>query len=105
MTSDSSALEFNGERFTPECVREMAYEHWHRYAWAAQVVAGKSVLDAACGEGYGSNLLAARARSVTGLDISEPAEVCSDGSIRRCQTNSALAPGISIDGNRNHDPD
>src|SRR5690625_588057 len=73
MTSDSSALEFTGERFTPECVREMAYEHWHRYAWAAQVVAGKSVLDAACGEGYGSNLLAARARSVTGLDISEAA--------------------------------
>lgn len=73
MTSDSSALEFTGERFTPECVREMAYEHWHRYAWAAQVVAGKNVLDAACGEGYGSNLLAARARSVTGLDISEAA--------------------------------
>ncbi len=68
-----SPLEFTGERFTPECVREMAYEHWHRYAWAAELVAGRDVLDAACGEGYGSHLLAARARSVTGLDIGEDA--------------------------------
>ncbi len=62
-------LEFTGERFTPECVREMAYEHWHRYAWAAEQLGGLEVLDAACGEGYGSRLLAARAQSVVGLDI------------------------------------
>ena len=30
----SEALDFTGERFTPECVREMRYEHWHRYAFA-----------------------------------------------------------------------
>lgn len=71
--AQSSSLEFTGERFTPECVREMAYEHWHRYAWAAAVVAGKDVLDAACGEGYGSHLMAAHARSVAGLDIGEEA--------------------------------
>lgn len=71
--SDPTPLEFTGERFTPECVREMAYEHWHRYAWAAELVEGRDVLDAACGEGYGSHLLAARARSVTGLDIGEEA--------------------------------
>jgi len=70
---DQPSLEFTGERFTPECVREMAYEHWHRYAWAAELVAGHEVLDAACGEGYGSHLLAGRARSVTGLDIGEAA--------------------------------
>jgi len=63
------SLEFTGERFTPECVREMAYEHWHRYAWAAGLVDGLEVLDAACGEGYGSSLLAARAAAVVGLDI------------------------------------
>ena len=69
--SDKPELEFTGERFTPECVREIAYEHWHRYAWAAEMVAGKRVLDAACGEGYGSHLLSARAEQVTGLDVSE----------------------------------
>jgi len=70
---DASPLEFTGERFTPECVREMAYEHWHRYAWAAELVEGREVLDAACGEGYGSHLLAARAARVTGLDIGQEA--------------------------------
>jgi len=71
--SDQASLEFTGERFTPECVREMAYEHWHRYAWAAELVHGREVLDAACGEGYGSHLLAAGAKAVTGLDIGEEA--------------------------------
>lgn len=68
---DSPELEFTGERFTPECVREMAYEHWHRYAWASQLVGGKVVLDAACGEGYGSFLLSRQAASVTGVDIDQ----------------------------------
>lgn len=71
--SDDSELEFTGERFTPECVREIAYEHWHRYAWAAQAVSGKVVLDAACGEGYGSYLLSAKAARVTGIDIGRDA--------------------------------
>ncbi|MGK7295566.1 MAG: class I SAM-dependent methyltransferase [Candidatus Wenzhouxiangella sp. M2_3B_020] len=67
----TSALEFTGERFTPECVREIFYEHWHRYAWARGLVAGLDVLDCACGEGYGSRLLADAARSVTGVDVDE----------------------------------
>lgn len=53
-----SVLPFTGERFTPECVREIAYEHWHRYAFAMSLVEGKQVLDAACGEGFGAALLA-----------------------------------------------
>ncbi|MDT8438208.1 MAG: class I SAM-dependent methyltransferase [Wenzhouxiangellaceae bacterium] len=63
------ALEFTGERFTPECVREIFYEHWHRYAWAARRVDGLRVLDCACGEGYGSALLARRAVRVDGVDL------------------------------------
>jgi len=62
-------LEFTGERFTPECVREIFHEHWHRYAWAQRLVAGLDVLDCACGEGYGSRILADAAGSVTGVDI------------------------------------
>jgi SAM-dependent methyltransferase len=67
MTED--ALPFTGERFTPECVREIAYEHWHRYAFAHALAKGKRVLDAACGEGYGSALLAQVAAQVTSVDI------------------------------------
>lgn len=71
--SDPFALPFTGERFTPECVREIWYEHWARYAFAAPFARGKRVLDAACGEGFGSALLAKSAHEVTGLDVSAQA--------------------------------
>ena len=67
--TEPSAMPFTGERFTPECVREIWYEHWHRYLFARRIVAGKRVLDAACGEGYGSALLADAAVEVVGVDI------------------------------------
>jgi SAM-dependent methyltransferase len=66
-------LPFTGERFTPECAGGIWYEHWHRYALIREWVAGKSVLDAACGEGYGSAFLAANAARVTGVDVSAEA--------------------------------
>ena len=67
------ALEFTGERFTPECVREIWQEHWHRYVFARAFARGKRVLDAACGEGYGSALLAQDASDVLGVDIAAAA--------------------------------
>jgi len=69
----SDSLEFTGERFTPECVREISYEHFHRYALAARWCANMRTLDAACGEGYGSALLANTASSVEAVDLSEGA--------------------------------
>jgi len=73
MSETQAALDFTGERFTPECVREIWYEHWHRYVFARTVARGKRVLDAACGEGYGSALLADVAHSVLGVDIAQAA--------------------------------
>ena len=69
----SNALEFTGERFTPECEREIWYEHFHRYVLAIRWCGNLRTLDAACGEGYGSALLAKAAESVEGVDISETA--------------------------------
>ncbi|HEY0181068.1 MAG TPA: class I SAM-dependent methyltransferase [Dokdonella sp.] len=71
MSTDAAPLPFTGERFTPECVREIAYEHWHRYAFARPFATGKRVLDAACGEGYGSASLASVAAEVVGVDVDE----------------------------------
>src|SRR5438128_8272275 len=65
----SSDLTFTGERFLPSCTGEIAYEHWHRYVFARQFVAGQRVLDAACGEGYGTALLGAVAARAVGVDI------------------------------------
>lgn len=65
----TSPEQFSGERFLPGVIGEIAYEHWHRYAFARRYVRGRRVLDAACGEGYGSALLAGAAASVIGIDI------------------------------------
>ncbi len=49
-----------------------AEEHTARYAFAVPYVAGKRVLDIACGSGYGAGMLReAGASSVDGVDISE----------------------------------
>jgi SAM-dependent methyltransferase len=69
----SSELAFTGERFTPECVREIWYEHMHRYALATRLCAGKRVLDAACGEGYGTAMLASVAAGAVGVDVADEA--------------------------------
>ncbi|MFN7292198.1 MAG: class I SAM-dependent methyltransferase [Pirellula sp.] len=50
------------------------WEHIYRYHFASQFVKGKTVLDVASGEGYGSaSLLAAGAAKLIGIDISEEA--------------------------------
>lgn len=66
----SEKLVFTGERFLPGAGGEIWYEHWHRYHFAAKLVVSRNVLDVACGAGYGSALLARRARHVVGADIS-----------------------------------
>jgi ubiquinone/menaquinone biosynthesis C-methylase UbiE len=60
------------ERFDPRegTGRLIDSEHRARYWWASRVVAGKDVLDAACGTGYGIEILASTgARAVTGVDL------------------------------------
>ena len=69
----SDPLEFTGERFVPGARGEIWYEHWHRYHFAAPLVAGRDTLDIACGAGYGSALLARHAAKVVGADLSQEA--------------------------------
>lgn len=64
-------MDFTGERYVPTVGGEIRQEHLHRYALASTLVAGLRVLDIACGEGYGSAMLAAQAGHVVGVDISE----------------------------------
>lgn len=62
---------WTGERLETFVSGETAIEHLHRYALALEYVKGKRVLDIACGEGYGTNLLADHAFFVTGVDIDD----------------------------------
>jgi GT2 family glycosyltransferase/SAM-dependent methyltransferase len=64
-------MEFTGERFVPLVEGDIQLEHLHRYHAARQVVHGKRVLDIACGEGYGSDILATAAASVIGVDVDD----------------------------------
>jgi len=67
---DKPTLEWTGERFLPWISgAQIHYEHLHRYAFATHFVRGKKVIDLACGEGYGSNMLAKEAEHVVGIEI------------------------------------
>jgi GT2 family glycosyltransferase/SAM-dependent methyltransferase len=70
------------ERYIPKTMAGLTQaEHEARYLWAAPAVPGKEVLDAGCGVGYGSLLLArAGARRVVGIDAS--AEAVEDARFR-----------------------
>ena len=64
------------ERFVPGTAdgELIEVEHLARYLWASRLVRGRSVLDAGCGVGYGSALLArAGAADVVGIDLSAQA--------------------------------
>ena len=52
-------MKYTGERYISNMnSAQISYEHWHRYFYATQFIKGKDVLDIACGEGYGANLIA-----------------------------------------------
>lgn len=64
-------MDFSGERFIPgKAFGQIEAEHLQRYMGVSNLVRDKVVLDAACGEGYGSSILAQHAKEVIGVDIS-----------------------------------
>jgi len=73
MTDDKNefALPWTGERFVPSLQGPIYYEHLHRYALALELVVDRTCLDIACGEGFGSSLLARKAKFVWGVDLDE----------------------------------
>jgi SAM-dependent methyltransferase len=68
-------LALTGERTLPDVPEE---NYWYRrhlvvYEWIAQRVRGMRVIDMACGEGYGTDVLARTASSVVGVDANPEA--------------------------------
>ena len=67
---EPAKLEWTGARFLPWMEgAQIHYAHLHRYAFATHFVKGKKVIDLACGEGYGTYMLAREAECVAGVEI------------------------------------
>jgi SAM-dependent methyltransferase len=68
-------LALTGERTLPDVPEENYWfqRHLAVYEWIAARVGGLAVIDMACGEGYGSDVLARRAGSVIGVDANPEA--------------------------------
>ncbi|MBI2558830.1 class I SAM-dependent methyltransferase [Candidatus Woesearchaeota archaeon] len=72
-------IQSDGERQAPTKVSETEPSHLARYAFAlGYALPDNVILDAPCGSGYGTRVLASRAAKVYGMDISE-------GAIRHAQ--------------------
>ena len=67
------AMSFTGERYVPQLKGNIALEHVHRYLMACELAKDRVVLDMACGEGYGTEMLARVAHTAIGVDISNEA--------------------------------
>jgi SAM-dependent methyltransferase len=91
LAEKTEGLHDTGERMLPTSEGEVSIvfaRHKLTYEYALQFVEGKMVLDAGCGTGYGSNMLASRARRVTAIDLSSEA-------IDYCRTHYA-APNLDF---------
>jgi ubiquinone/menaquinone biosynthesis C-methylase UbiE len=62
---------YTGERLMTSIYTRDSIEHLHRYAIVKDYVKDKIVLDIACGEGYGANLISRTAKFVYGVDIDD----------------------------------
>jgi 2-polyprenyl-3-methyl-5-hydroxy-6-metoxy-1,4-benzoquinol methylase len=83
--ADVPPLALTGERTLPDVPEE---NYWFRrhlvvYQWIAARVEGLRVIDMACGEGYGSDVLAGHAASVVGVDANPEAHAHACARYRR----------------------
>ena len=71
MSSQSDYRSYEGDSADLDPSSPFFLDHVSRYWWAADQLEGRSVIDCACGKGYGSFILASRARSVVGVDMND----------------------------------
>jgi SAM-dependent methyltransferase len=90
------------ERFVPAEMRGelVEAEHLARYRWITQLAPGKRVLDAACGTGYGCDILTSSGASeVTGVDLDEAAVASARRAAPRARIEQADVRKLPFDEN------
>jgi ubiquinone/menaquinone biosynthesis C-methylase UbiE len=85
------------ERYSPTLNKpHTSYAHWHRYLLATNLTRGKTILDIACGEGYGSYLLAEHSSGVIGVDIDESTMIHASKKYHRRNLNFVVGSAASV---------
>lgn len=99
-------MKFTGERYVPEVEGWIAFQHYHRYYFVINQLDLKEevVLDIACGEGYGSELLSKHSKYVYGVDVSRDVIINAQSKYRKPNleflvgnTSSIPLPDASVD--------
>lgn len=101
-TASTTPARYSGER--PGRGEGFAYDearHLAAYLYARELARDRQVLDAGCGEGFGTVLLAETARRVTGIDYSAPAVAAAAAAYGRPnlefrQLDVAELPGLDL---------
>lgn len=102
-------LERSFERLPREGMHDPSFnllvaEHVNRYRFCEQIVIGKYVLDAACGIGYGSKMLAeAGAAQVDGIDISAEAIATAKRHYAHSNIQFAVCDILALSSNEKYD--
>lgn len=93
--SDTRYVDYLGARYSLSGACHLA-----RYHWVRQFIKSKSVLDAGCGSGYGSSILAKYVKKYVGVDISENAILFANKKYKRRNIrflNADLTKGVNLD--------
>jgi len=66
-----NSLKWTGERMTTEYFSYGSIEHLHRYSIISEFLdKNMIIMDIACGEGYGTNILSKKVKKAIGVDVS-----------------------------------
>ncbi len=98
MKQAKAKLRNDYERMVPEFHKNtLTYaEHLTRYLCAEKLVKGKTVLDIACGSGYGTQLLARSAKQVYGVDVDKTSVQYADETYGARNIKYMVGDGVAI---------
>lgn len=87
---------WEGERLETFIYGRDMIDHLHRYAIVSSYIDNKTVLDIACGEGYGSNLMSKNAKFVYSVDIDSDTILAAKSKYKKSNINFLVGSASEI---------